>query len=108
MDTALMIIGFHAVFLGSACFIAGFGSLVAPGESEVAADRRAYEIERAKSWWSGFVFALAQASSARSRGLSLAARHWPERPEGRKFMYAAAAFIAIAVVIGYHFGIFSS
>ena len=108
MDTVLTIIGIHAVLLGFACFIAGFGSLAAPSQSEIDASRRAYEVEREKSWWHGFTFALGQAASARNRGLSLSVSHWPDRPEARKFMYAASGFIAVAALIGYHFGIFAS
>jgi hypothetical protein len=100
-----MIIGFHALLIGFALLVAGFGSLVAPSEAEEQASRRAYEIEREKSWWHGFVFSLGQAASARNRGLALAASHWPERPESRKFMYSGAASLAIAAVIGYHFGV---
>ena len=103
-----MIIGFHAAFLGAACLIAAMGMLIAPSENEIAADRRTYEVEREKSLWHGFWFGLGHVLSYRSRGLGLLISHWPERPEGRKFTYAGTAFIAVAVLIGFHFGIFDS
>jgi hypothetical protein len=34
--------------------------------------------------------------------------HWPERLDARKFIYAAVAFLAVAALIGYHFGVFAS
>lgn len=108
METLLMIVGLHAVLLGFACFVAGLGLLAAPRESEIQAERRAYEIEHDKSWWHGFVFAVGQAASVRRRSLASAVSHWPDRPEARKFMYAAAALIVIAALIGHHFGVFSS
>jgi hypothetical protein len=68
-----MIFGIHAVLFGFACFVAGFGSLAAPNQSEIDASRRGYEIERDKSWLHGFKFAIDRAASARNRSLSLAA-----------------------------------
>jgi hypothetical protein len=108
VNTVLIIIGVHAVLLGFALLFAGFMTLVIPSEQETKESQRAYEIERAKSWWRGQVFAFQQAASAKYRWPELMIDHWPQRPQSRKLVYFGVLCLAIAAAVGYHFGVFTS
>jgi hypothetical protein len=108
MDTFLMIVGIHAVLFGFAFLFGGFMTIAAPSTVETEELRRAWEAARARSWFHGQLEALRQASRAKGRGIALFIVHWPERPQGRKLMYAGAICLAIAAAVGYHLGVFAS
>jgi hypothetical protein len=108
MNIFLMIIAIHAALVGFALVFAGFASLVAPTDQEVETDRKLFETERAKGIWRYTIFCIGQAGAAKSKGLNLAISHWPERSNCRHLIYAGAACLAMAALIGYHLGTFDS
>jgi hypothetical protein len=108
MHALLIVVGVNAAMLGVAFTFGGFSTIVAPSTAESEKSRQAIEAARARSWFHAQAEAFRQATWAKESLLSIFIAHWPERPDGRRLMYVGAFCLAIAAVIGYHFGAFDS
>jgi hypothetical protein len=108
MHALLIVVGVNAAMLGVAFTFGGFATIVAPSTAESEESRQAIEAARARSWFHAQAEAFRQAVRAKVSWLSVFIAHWPQRPQGRRLMYVGAICLAIAAVIGYHFGAFDS
>ena len=104
----LIVVGINAAALGATFTFGGFATIVAPSAAESEESLQAIEAARARSWFHAQAEAFRQAARAKVGWLSIFIAHWPERPQGRRLMYIGAFCLAIAAVIGYHFGAFDS
>jgi hypothetical protein len=101
-----LILAMHAFIAGMALLIAGLAVLGSPSDADTEALRKEIEEERKKGWLNYFFFSTGYAASTQLQGWSMVIAHWPERPKGRKLIYVGAAFVAVAAVIGFSFGLF--
>jgi hypothetical protein len=107
MSTLLVILGINAVLLGSGFLFAGYMVVTAPSDAERTAVQASLRAEQARSWWRAQLFALRYASYCRSAVIARFVSQWSDRPHGRTLVYAGVVCLVVAVVIGYHFGVFA-
>jgi len=105
MNTFLIIIGIHAALAGSALVFAAFMSLAVPTNQEQEAIRKDFEARCPKGFWRRTFFCMFGGYS-RGRGMQNVFEHWPRQARVRKMAYWGVACLAVAVIIGMHFGIF--
>ena len=108
MHVLLIVLAINAAMLGVAFTFGGFATIVAASTAESEEMRQAIEVARARSWFHAQAEAFRQAARAKVSWLSVFIAHWPERPQGRRLIYVGAFCLAIAVAIGYHFGVFEA
>ena len=108
MHALLIVVAVNAAMFGVAFTFSGFATIVAPSGAESEESRHAIEAARARSWFHAQAEAFRQAARAKVSWLSVFIAHWPERPQGRRLIYVGAISLAVAAVIGYHFGAFDS
>ena len=106
MNAFLIIIGIQAGLTGFGLVFGAMMALVSPTNEEQAAMRKQFEANCPKGFWRRMLFCMSGNYDARGRAAQNIFVHWPNQPRTRKMAYWGVACLAVAVVIGIHFGIF--
>ena len=102
MRTFLIIVAIHALLFGFGLLIAGWMTLLMAEAEEEAEFNKGYREARQKGWLEGMrYYSRFRSNFTSSRRLS---ENWAQRPDARKYIYAGAAFLAVAAVLGMPLG----
>jgi hypothetical protein len=105
MRTFLLILAIHALLFGFGFLIAGWMTLLLAEADEQAEFNKGYQDARRKGWVEGLrYFSRFRSNFSSTRRLST---NWKQRPDARKFIYAGAAFLAAAAMLGIPLGAYN-
>ncbi len=102
MRTFLLILAIHALLFGFGFLFAGWMTLILAEAGEEAELKKGYQAARRTGW----VEAWRYYSRFRNNFMSTQriSANWAQRPDARRYIYAGAAFLTVAAVLGIPLG----